>query len=1481
MAGFLEALRHRLGLRLGPSEHIRLAKLLFRLRERGIELKDPETAAQFFAPVLTRHPHDQQAFLELLPELWQQMSISPEPEPELVPEHTSTLDEERKLSWRWGIALGLLTLVIVLYAWIFGDAVQPEGLIEPEKIIVEPSVEVEDLLRPIQTIPGNLILAIMPVLAGFAYVIWSRRRRRALTREFSLRDVQSDRLKFDLGLPRFFAKSSLFPSFQTLARHQEVPSKRIDVRASVRATIHAGGLLALRHRTKPQLPDYLVLVDRASPDDHLSALAADLIEQLRRCHINVSRYDFHRVPNRFFPDKTEGAFTRVEFGTLLALAEHRRLLIVSDGDGFFPPMLDRPYRWLTSFQRFSLAALITPKALEKWGAREDALVTLGFDVFPATPHGVQTLAHRVQDQPHQPEAAGSSPDLQDADPVPFMRQRFGRWLEKEAPPKDDIDRLIVRLETWLGPQAFELLAATAIYPEVKPELTRLIAGIIADEPVTSSMPDSGRAASSEARFGSIARILWLRHGRMPDWMRRALLDRLAPARAKVIRAALQAALLNPVGQGNLSLDVASESRWTLTEVMLTLMRSRDSDALKDRVFLDFLHGDSEDPKKFEIGRALIRRLRPKLAFSDYIILGSAALLSLGLPWLSKEFFGDSLAEGLATIAPSANWLYPLLLASSIGGLLLLLASQFRLSLAPFAQGSLALALILSLASAIDNPASAFYVVTSISQAAALVLAFLLETTSSSREQPSPQKLLTGDRWLVSTACLAVPVFTLCLAQPFVIDTLAGSATTVADRWLNPSFYILYLAASFAAALWIALLTKPRMQTPIRDVLKMAGAFVLAEVVVDGAFVLVVQGDQSWPELRLGQFAVPADLWSNLRLTAGLVSVAVVAWRSSIVSERSAMQIALLVLGAALFMQAFPINGGSLLFWILSSWLHFVVIGIVSTLTLCLMLGRIEDLQLNQRSLTICLAILSGPFIAANAATSVLGVDQAPALDVIAPYLAAAGILTAWPMTVVLRADLHSPHIPHPSSDYPWEAEGKAWIWSLVPLIWIFICCRYGFGPANFGFDYLSVPLAAWLGYRHGRRGLRVLTVGTVPLLVGIEFAGLSVGMANLGPPALFFALQLICRLFGQREYRLDCLRADWISNRQKAYLFVILAVYADFVVSVVGIDFTISTQLSDYVAIIFLIIGMSSIKFRNIALPLFLIVSLSFLVNSFQSPSMFPRLGGFSVDFLFGGHDYYTSNLVLLIDLFAMFFVGRILREFIAKPNVANRTMLVRVLVLMTILGMIIGVAFDYSRYFDGGMIFELNLGLGSAVSVVALMFAAGLLGGGRGASLACACWALVYIALPLLLIFVFPGDGRAGQSILGISQLSNAEIEIRWYSGSNLVSLDYGLFPGWSIGPLDLLFAVFGWRVHRALLKRSQSQISQEAAVASGHETQFRLPVDLPPLRRLYMDKFWIWPTGLILVIGTMLVLFHLFMMAPLVLSSLTETWAWTLEDW
>lgn len=420
-----------------------------------------------------------------------------------------------------------------------------------------------------------LLLVLAPVIGDHLWVLWRRRR---FLRHAQSNETSSDR---QLRIPDvgggLFAAERLRRLARSARRHRRVPTRRLNVAATIRHTLANGGWLTPQYATRAASPEYLVVIERRSARDHLAELARTLFNLLDHHGVFVDRYDFRGDARRVRSARD---------GRICDLFElHRRhpdhcLLIVADGSCFVDPYSGRPWSWLALFHAWEERVLWTPRPPSAWG-RDEAQLTDHFVLLPLGASPTEALI----------PAAQSEADLLPDDPLMMpgtFRYGADRWLSRIALDPQLIDPGLASLGVWLGAGGYQWLAACAIYPQISWPLTLFLGQQVKDESDTPLLDTDSLI--------KLCQLPWMRAGQMPDWLRRPLLGHLTPKVDGDARAALDRVFLGQLG-GKEAIELAADRPRLARRLVRSLLRpvrrrAPTTSPLRDQVFTGFLRGRS-------------------------------------------------------------------------------------------------------------------------------------------------------------------------------------------------------------------------------------------------------------------------------------------------------------------------------------------------------------------------------------------------------------------------------------------------------------------------------------------------------------------------------------------------------------------------------------------------------------------------------------------------------------------------------------------------------------------------------------------------------------------------------------------------------------------------------------------------------------------------------------------------------------------------
>ena len=271
----------------------------------------------------------------------------------------------------------------------------------------------------------------------------------------------------------------------------------VDLRRTIRATVDGGGFPNFHYFGPAQSPEYLALIDRRSPDDHLATYFQLLVDQLTVWGAAIDIYTFEGDPRIC----TARDGTIVEAAQLRAERPTAKLLLFTDAGGLLDARTGVVHSWVDHGLGWDQRALLVPS-------------------IPQPARVKRLSAHFAVERA---DAAGL---LQ-------VAQRFASTTVTQATPASDApaaeEPSLAQLRRVLPAGVFRWLTACAVQRSLEWNATVAVGRV--------AYPDA-----TEKELLELVRLGWFRYGSIPEAVREELLAILAED------AALARAARNAVAQ---------------------------------------------------------------------------------------------------------------------------------------------------------------------------------------------------------------------------------------------------------------------------------------------------------------------------------------------------------------------------------------------------------------------------------------------------------------------------------------------------------------------------------------------------------------------------------------------------------------------------------------------------------------------------------------------------------------------------------------------------------------------------------------------------------------------------------------------------------------------------------------------------------------------------------------------------------------------
>ncbi len=660
--GFLDGLRDK-GYGVGPNELILVNGMLLKLASERSFPDDLRRLGRLIAPIVCTTPEEQDSFHEYYSK-WVHEFEEPQGEHLVSPSIGETSQDSlqrlrRKYGWAVILPVILITLGMAAFVWTshFSEsevksdsgesssksdsaetktehhktspvkteskstespnsavAKTDEGetpkqdapdssAVSPNPPVARPGQPEDDAIWP-HFIP----LAVWCVVAGgFLVWLWQRLRRwnAAVFLERKLGTTASEITEVHLPTQpaTAFASIRLSTLARDFRRRERIGVDRLDVNATIKASIQKGGFFTPVKGTRLRVPEYLVLIDREDAGDHLAAIIGEAIHRLRDAEVFLRVYYFGEDPRLCYPARDESARPS-SLGELAERYPQHRLLIFGSAKCLANRYDGEIAAWSSGLDVWTHRAVMSPDAVSDWGYVEWQLAHRGFQVMPLSHDGLQAFISNVQSNKHARELPAI-----DAPPLPpLVLDDTYDWLDDEPPYERIVLRLVRQLKIYLGNDGFRWLVAAAVYPEIHWKLTVHLGvelGIFSDQTLLK-----------------IARLPWFRSVTMPNWLRAVLIQTLPNEELEPIRRVLDELLMQSAfsraSKNKLDIEIARETSSTLADASSQLLRRSDlgeDSVLRDRVFARVVHGPSPASALYELPQRFRQRLEDMRSLS--------------------------------------------------------------------------------------------------------------------------------------------------------------------------------------------------------------------------------------------------------------------------------------------------------------------------------------------------------------------------------------------------------------------------------------------------------------------------------------------------------------------------------------------------------------------------------------------------------------------------------------------------------------------------------------------------------------------------------------------------------------------------------------------------------------------------------------------------------------------------------------------------
>jgi outer membrane protein OmpA-like peptidoglycan-associated protein len=375
-----------------------------------------------------------------------------------------------------------------------------------------------------------LWLAAIWFLALGSWLLYRMWRRQVLERDSNPDLGPVINLSLQLGRANLFAGPRIEQAWRQLRLRREAHSNRVDVSASIKATLAQAGYPSLFLNTRRVRPEYLIFSEREMPNDHLPEVGRALHGQMVLRQVDAMHFEFQGAPYNLRFDQSVGKLATARgfesLASVIARHEGARVLVSMESYEAVTSGNAAP-SWLRGLTEQQRPFLLNPREEQYWDVSEELLSDHMLPSVPATSDGLLKYSRQVMTDwmaSPMPSNLTHAADL----PAFFSEER--QWLiATNALDPRQHEAVIDNLLIWLTPQEMVWLRALALFPAIHRAYTHFSAMALFKEHDYQNLS-----------FVKIARLPWFRVGYMPDWLREPLAKGMTIKQLEDAKASVQA-----------------------------------------------------------------------------------------------------------------------------------------------------------------------------------------------------------------------------------------------------------------------------------------------------------------------------------------------------------------------------------------------------------------------------------------------------------------------------------------------------------------------------------------------------------------------------------------------------------------------------------------------------------------------------------------------------------------------------------------------------------------------------------------------------------------------------------------------------------------------------------------------------------------------------------------------------------------------------
>lgn len=573
------------GYTIDPRQFLALNDLLITLIAHGDSL-DEIPLKTLTAPLFCSTPAEQQDFYQRF-DLWyptflsaRPISISAFPSPK---KRWGVLSAINRIAVMW---ITTITIAILLITWLISISVVTIARVQINSTVLF----------------YGLIISSVGLFVWIGWRSWIfYQENQYITREIANQEPVYTKVPIKTSIHEVMPVMQIKPIVSSLRHRTQVPSSIVDTEQTIATALSRNNWMEIIYRQRQAIPEYLVFIDRKSRFDQQASFVQEVLAKLAADGVWLHRYEFNGDPRICFPlDQKD---TPLRLKDLQSRHPDARLLVFSSTNEFINPLTGRLQDWIESLSYWQERAILTPDKLQK--TLHEQLQSRDFAVLPMNFVGMATLIRALEEN-NIPLLTNSRLSL----PGEFTERPL-RWIGRSTPLKAEVKALINDLKDYLGKNGFYWLCATAVYPELRWELTLHLGSMLKDE--------FGQRLLNLDTLLHLVRLPWFRFGYMPDWIRIALIENFTTKQEIYTRTALSEMLATPFNNKGFDLNFSSNPNSSIEtryrRFLIALFRNSQPESIyEDYVFTKFIFNSKKQRISVKLPQTIRRFIQGNSTF---------------------------------------------------------------------------------------------------------------------------------------------------------------------------------------------------------------------------------------------------------------------------------------------------------------------------------------------------------------------------------------------------------------------------------------------------------------------------------------------------------------------------------------------------------------------------------------------------------------------------------------------------------------------------------------------------------------------------------------------------------------------------------------------------------------------------------------------------------------------------------------------------